>query len=92
METSFGKPYSERLDDGIIIRSFSELTPEDEFVWHRDHNDREIVATTGRGWKIQFDNQMPEEIKIGKTFYVKKGEYHRLLKGNDNLTLRIKEL
>lgn len=86
------KPYLQHKKDDLLIRLFKESIDEQDLVWHRDHCDREIVATSGRDWKIQYDNRMPEKIEIHTPFHVKKNEYHRLIKGKGHLTLHIKEL
>lgn len=37
------------------------------------------------------DNQLPKELKINETYHIKKMEYHRLIRGDGNLKLRIVE-
>ena len=45
----------------------------------------------GEGWKIQFDNELPKELKEGERYFIKALTYHRILKGSTSLTLEIKE-
>ena len=45
----------------------------------------------GIGWFLQYDNQLPIQMIIGKTYYIKAEEYHRILRGKNNLILEIKE-
>jgi len=79
------------LEDGAIIRTFAEGLNEEELVWHRDKNDREIAVLSGNGWQLQMDNKLPEELKSGRLYYINKEEYHRLIKGNGTLKLKIWE-
>ena len=79
------------LEDGAIIRTFAEGLNEEELIWHRDRNDREIAVLSGNGWQLQMDNKLPEELKSGRLYYINKEEYHRLIKGNGTLKLKIWE-
>ena len=79
------------LEDGAIIRTFAEGLNEEELIWHRDRNDREIAVLSGKGWQLQMDNKLPEELKSGRLYYINKEEYHRLIKGNGTLKLKIWE-
>tara|TARA_R110002050_G_scaffold247030_2_gene384837 strand:+ start:70 stop:345 length:276 start_codon:yes stop_codon:yes gene_type:complete len=79
-----GRPY---IDDGNI-RYFDQNTNEDEFVWHKDREDRYIVATHITDWQFQFDNKLPVSLYDNKLF-IPKGVYHRLIKGTGDLTLII---
>ena len=85
MEITFGKPYWEDAD----IREFDPLRSDDEFVWHRDREDREIEILDGEGWQFQLRDCVPWLLKKGMVFDVKKGEYHRLIKGVTPLKCRI---
>ena len=92
VEISSGNPYSDALvDAGVFVRSFSEQLDDSEMIWHRDRNDRTIKVLEGSGWKFQYDNKLPFEIKEGDVFSVDAYEYHRLLKGNTKLVLQIWE-
>ena len=51
------RPYTEQVEDGFLIREFSENTPSMEFVWHRDRNDRVIEPVHETDWKFQLDNE-----------------------------------
>jgi len=80
------KPYVD-LQDGIRI--FKSYVEEHELVWHRDKEDREIAVMEGSGWKFQFDDKMPFDLLPGKLFFVPQMTYHRLLKGEGDLTIKI---
>ena len=85
-------PYEDLiLEDGAFIRTFAEELDEEELIWHRDKKDREIAVLSGNGWQLQMDNKLPEELRTGKLYYINKMEYHRLIKGNGTLKLKIWE-
>jgi len=58
-------------------------------VWHRDKEDREVTILEGKGWKFQYDDELPFELKEGDTISIKKLEYHRIIKGDTNLKIRL---
>lgn len=74
-----------------ILREFDGDVDEQELVWHRDRNDREVAVVEGIGWKLQMDNELPKELMVGKLYNIKAMEYHRLIKGNGTLKLKIWE-
>jgi|TARA_B110000977_G_scaffold128158_1_gene163638 hypothetical protein len=78
-----GRPYIENKD----IRIFNQTTPEDEFVWHKDREDRLIDPVKETDWMFQFDNELPR--KITRLLFIPKGVYHRLIKGTGDLSLKI---
>lgn len=83
------QPYSQKRENKLIRRSFSETVDEDELVWHRDEKDREITVTENTNWMFQFDNELPQLLK--DVLFIPKNTYHRLIKGTGNLTLDIFE-
>ena len=83
-----GRPYSEKKEDGYIIREFSQDTTSFEFVWHRDREDRIVEATNDTDWQFQFDNLFPHRLTKDKLF-IPKETYHRLIKGKGDLVLKI---
>lgn len=86
------KPYEDTIiEDGAFIRTFDKNLNEEELIWHRDKKDREIAVLSGGGWQLQMDNKLPEELKVGKLYFINKEEYHRLIKGNGTLRIKIWE-
>ena len=79
-------PYYE-YDD---IRLFLSDIDEEDLVWHRDKENREIEVLEGNKWQLQFDDSLPFELYIGDVVTIDKLKYHRLIKGNDDLRIRIK--
>ena len=83
-----GRPYSEKKEEGYIIREFSQDTPSFEFVWHRDKEDRIVEAMHDTDWLLQLDNQPPIGLQNNKLF-IPKETYHRLIKGTGDLVVKI---
>lgn len=62
-----------------------------DLVWHRDQADRHVRVVHGNGWKFQFDENLPILLSEGDEITIKKGVYHRLIMGDDDLVLKIEE-
>jgi hypothetical protein len=87
------KPYrDDQLTDNSWIRFFKADVDDSELVWHRDSATREILVGYGNGWEFQFENQLPFELIEGQKFTIEKMSYHRLIKGNGDLCIRITEI
>ena len=84
-------PYEDILEKGYKLRTFSENVDEEELVWHRDKNDREIKILEGVGWQLQMDNELPVEVVKGELYNINAMEYHRIIKGDDSLQIQIWE-
>ena len=80
-------PYSERRKDNLIVRTFSQDIDEEELVWHRDRQDREVTILEETDWQFQFDNELPQVLK--NTIFIPKNTYHRLIKGTGELNVHI---
>lgn len=78
------KPYFDISDQG---RLFSQKIDESELMWHRDEEDREIISILKTDWKIQLENELPTD--LNSSVKIKAGEWHRLIKGNGNLEIKI---
>ncbi len=85
-----GNPYNEiSKGNNTYIREFTVDTDSSELVWHRDKEDREVTILEGNGWKFQRDNELPITLNTGDTIYIKKNEYHRIIKGDTNLKISL---
>ncbi len=82
-------PYSERRKDNLIVRTFSQDIDEEELVWHRDREDRQVTVLEETDWQFQFDNELPQVLK--NTIFIPKNTYHRLIKGTGELNVHITE-
>ena len=84
-------PFQEtKLIDNEFIRVFSQDTDSGEYMWHRDFEDRIIESIGETDWMIQIDNELPKQIK-GQVF-IPMGAYHRLIKGTEDLKIKLKKL
>ena len=84
------RPYSQVIENDIMIRNFSDNIDPIELKWHRDEKDRTVIALNENDWKFQFDNELPKMIK-GK-IYIRKGVFHRLIKGDNDRKIRLTKL
>ena len=82
-------PYINLTEGKEIIREFSADVDPMSLIWHEDQEDREREILEGEGWKFQFDEQLPFELNKGDKFFIPKGDLHRVIKGNSNLTIKI---
>tara|TARA_Y100000385_G_scaffold274323_1_gene317387 strand:+ start:314 stop:589 length:276 start_codon:yes stop_codon:yes gene_type:complete len=82
-------PFADEYTVEGIEREFFVDRDDEEYVWHKDHEDREIEILEGEGWRIQFEDCLPYLLKPGMIFDVPKGHYHRVIKGVNTLKCRI---
>jgi hypothetical protein len=84
-------PFQEtKLSDNEFIREFSQDTDSGEFMWHRDYENRIVESIGDTDWLIQIDNELPKQIR-GEVF-IPMGVYHRLIKGANDLKIKLKKL
>jgi len=84
-------PYDEIVvSNDEIIRTFSENVESDELKWHFDEEDRIIESMKETNWTFQFDNQLP--IKLDRPIEIKKGVWHRLIKGDSEVIIKIRKI
>jgi quercetin dioxygenase-like cupin family protein len=86
------KPYNDiEVTDKYIIREFNENIDPIELMWHRDLQDRTVEVLKGEGWHFQRDNELPVELKEGVCIFINAKEWHRVIKGNNTLKIKIEE-
>lgn len=73
------------------IRRFDSSVPDADLEWHRDLQDRVVEVVNGNGWMLQMDNQVPTEMVSGQTYFIESKSWHRIIKGNGDLVLKITE-
>lgn len=78
------------ITDKHIIREFNDETDIIEFMWHRDNEDRLVEALHDTDWQVQIDNELP--ISLNKSIFIPKHQYHRVIKGNGKLRVKINKL
>ena len=83
-------PFTEQqLDTKLFLREFSADVDEMELIWHEDREDRIISVVEGNGWKFQFDEELPIEMKDGIDITIPKGVIHRVIKGKGPLKIKV---
>jgi len=85
VEIISGKPYTDREN----IRLFNVGDDQQEYVWHRDKQNREIEVLEGQAWQLQYNGCLPILLEENNTYYIPKMMYHRLIKGYNNLKVKI---
>ena len=72
-------------------RVFTENVDTEELVWHRDRCDREVFVEESNGWMLQMDEELPQVLQEGQTYFIPKMVYHRVIKGTGDLKILIEE-
>jgi len=78
--------------DTSNIRTFSKDVDEMELIWHTDNEDRDIEVLEGEGWQFQRDNELPLVLKEGDRIFIPRHQVHRVIKGETDLKIKIKNL
>jgi hypothetical protein len=82
------KPYRDlEVTDEYIIREFNENIDPIELLWHRDDEDRTVEILGETDWKLQLDNNLPTS--LNESIFIKRHEWHRVIKGTGTLKLKI---
>jgi len=84
-------PYTENItnNESIVERLFEESCTQDDLLWHRDPEDRRLLAIEKTDWLIQLDNELP--VSLNTEVFIPKETYHRLIKGNGDLKIIVKK-
>lgn len=85
------RPYIDlEITPTFKVREFSENVDVEELYWHRDNEDRIVeVLEVGTDWQFQRDNSMPEVLSNGDKIFIKRHEWHRVIKGFGKLLIKI---
>jgi len=84
-------PFKEtQLQDNLYLREFEESVDGDDLEWHRDREDRIVEVIGETDWQLQMDNELPK-VMTGKLF-IPKETWHRVIKGNGDLKVKITKL
>ena len=82
------RPYRDiKVTKDYILREFSKDVNPIELKWHRDKEDRIVEIVGKTDWKVQIENRLPTS--LNESVFIPKGEWHRLIKGNGKLVLKI---
>ena len=82
-------PFDEEVDNKCVIRTFNNSLNENELVWHRDKEDRVIFPLHESDWKIQLDNDVPQELNPDNPIFIESKKFHRLIKGKGDLKVKV---
>jgi hypothetical protein len=85
-------PFCEQIKNGWNHRIFKSDLNDEDLKWHYDEEDRLMVTTHQTDWMFQYDNQLPFIIELHRTYTIPKGQYHRLIKGTEDLEVKILKL
>jgi len=83
------RPYQEVKTFDHIYRKFTQDIGEQELVWHRDRNDRQVEIIGETDWMFQLEDEIPQQLK--DMIFIPKDTYHRLIKGTGELNIVIQE-
>ena len=78
--------------DNSNIRTFSKDVNTMDLIWHMDDEDRNIEVLEGKGWKFQRDDELPLELTEGIRIFIPRHQVHRVIKGETDLKIQIKNL
>ena len=73
--------------DNVFIRTFNSSVNELELYWHKDKEDRIISPLNDTNWKLQMDNEIPKVIE--GDMFIPKNTYHRVIKGDGDLKIKL---
>jgi hypothetical protein len=82
-------PFRQEIIDDIRIRTFDENVDDEELKWHRDRENRLVEILESDNWYLQMDNELPIKLIVGEKYFIPEGVYHRVIKGNSKLKVRI---
>lgn len=86
-------PFKEQnIRPDVLKRTFSRGLDSYDLKWHTDDEDRKVKVIQSKDWKIQLDNELPQTFYEGKEYFIPKGVFHRVIKGDGDLVIEIQKL
>jgi quercetin dioxygenase-like cupin family protein len=83
-------PFQEtKIQENTFIREFKQDTDSGDLHWHRDREDRVVELIEGENWYVQLDNELPKKLVKENKVFIPKGVYHRVIKGDGDLKVKI---
>jgi len=83
-------PFKEKkIAENVFLRYFDHNVLSEELVWHQDQEDRVIEVIQSNDWYFQRDEEVPFKLVEGMKFSIKKLDYHRLLRGKNDLIIKV---
>lgn len=82
-----------QLSENKMLRKFSHDVNDQELTWHRDREDRVVRMVEGKGWHLQLDGKLPQPMRLGESYEIPAGSWHRLVRrtGATNLTVIVEK-
>jgi hypothetical protein len=85
------KPYVDfEINGNVVTRKFGADIDPIELMWHRDDESRIVEAVEKTDWQIQLEDRLP--FALDHAININRHEWHRLIKGSGELTLKITKL
>ena len=76
----------------LVQRKFYKSLCEEELIWHRDKEDREIFLIEGDGWYLQKENELPQLMCKDSILKIPKETWHRIINKNGvNLVINLRK-
>jgi len=85
------RPYRELRKGDAIHREFRGDVDSGDLVWHQDERDRRVTVVEGKDWKLQLQDGLPFQMVEGNTYSIPARTWHRLIKGQGSLRIKILE-
>lgn len=83
-------PYDElKISENEFIRKFSFDSDPEDLKWHQDEENRLVVVLSDGGWFFQMENCLPIPLCVLNSFHIPKMEWHRVIRGDDDLIIKI---
>ena len=85
-------PFTEKQTGDYVVRIFDGSLENEELKWHFDDENRIVEPIECDGWKLQIDESLPTEMKVGEKYFIPVDVYHRTIKGNGDLKIKVYKL
>lgn len=76
-----------KISEEEVIREFNQETDSEEFMWHRDQENRIVEALAPSDWRLQLEDSLP--VRLDEKIEIPAGAWHRVIKGRGNLLVKI---
>jgi hypothetical protein len=84
-------PYTQQINNGKILRTFTPDVESNELKWHQDLKDRKVTVIQDGGWSFQLEDNLPNKLQVSEQLWISKFVWHRVIKGHGDLIIEIEE-
>lgn len=84
-------PYTQKINDGKLVRTFYPEVEDEELKWHQDLSDRKVTILEDGGWQFQMEDSLPTKLSCAEQIFIPKFAWHRVIKGAGKLVVEIEE-